>query len=74
MSGGKILVESKDDIKVRLGRSTDDGDAVMMAFWPRSGGWLEAMGVVKCKHCDEPYLLESNPKMCPHCRTPHEEP
>ena len=32
MSGGKIQVESKDDIKKRIGRSTDDGDAVVMAF------------------------------------------
>jgi len=32
-SGGRIMVESKDDIKKRLGRSTDDGDAVVMAFW-----------------------------------------
>jgi hypothetical protein len=32
-SGGKILLESKDDIRKRLGRSTDDGDAVVMAFW-----------------------------------------
>jgi len=33
-SGGKIQIESKDDIKKRLGRSTDDGDAVVMAFFP----------------------------------------
>ncbi|MGI9146922.1 MAG: hypothetical protein ACR2IK_10285 [Chloroflexota bacterium] len=33
MSGGKIQVESKDDIRQRLGRSTDDGDAVTMAFY-----------------------------------------
>ena len=32
VSGGKIEVESKDTIKGRLGRSTDDGDAVAMAF------------------------------------------
>lgn len=32
MSGGKIQIESKDDIKKRLGRSTDDGDAVVMAL------------------------------------------
>lgn len=32
-SGGKILIESKDDIRKRLGRSPDDGDAVVMAFW-----------------------------------------
>ena len=31
MSGGRIQVESKDDIKKRLGRSPDDGDAVVMA-------------------------------------------
>jgi hypothetical protein len=34
MSGGRIQVESKDDIIKRLGRSTDDGDAVVMAYWP----------------------------------------
>jgi hypothetical protein len=34
MSGGKIQVESKEDIKKRIGRSTDDGDAVIQAFWP----------------------------------------
>lgn len=34
-SSGKITVESKKDIRKRLGRSTDDGDAVVMAFFPR---------------------------------------
>lgn len=33
LSGGKIQVESKDDIRKRLGRSTDEGDAVVMAHW-----------------------------------------
>jgi hypothetical protein len=33
MSGGNIQIESKDDIKKRIGRSTDDGDAVIQAFW-----------------------------------------
>lgn len=33
MSGGRYQVESKDDIKKRIGRSTDDGDSVVMAFW-----------------------------------------
>lgn len=32
-SAGRIKVESKEDIKKRLGRSTDRGDAVVMAFW-----------------------------------------
>lgn len=33
LSGGKVQVESKDDIRKRLGRSTDDGDAVVQALW-----------------------------------------
>jgi len=44
MSGGRIQVESKDDIKKRIGRSTDDGDAVVMAYW--DGGNLREIGVV----------------------------
>jgi hypothetical protein len=31
-SGARISVEGKDDIRKRLGRSTDHGDAVVMAF------------------------------------------
>jgi hypothetical protein len=45
-AGGKVLLESKDEIKRRLGRSTDLGDAVVMAFWeetekkpPSLDGW-----------------------------------
>jgi hypothetical protein len=33
VSGGKIQIESKDEIRKRLGRSTDLADAVVMAFW-----------------------------------------
>jgi hypothetical protein len=36
LSGAKIQVESKEDIARRLGRSTDDGDACVIAFWPSS--------------------------------------
>lgn len=32
-SGGVIQIEAKDDIKKRLGRSTDNADAVVQAFW-----------------------------------------
>lgn len=43
---GKIALESKDEIKVRIGRSPDRGDAVALAFIgdgePVAGaGWLE---------------------------------
>jgi hypothetical protein len=34
-SSGNIAVESKDDVVERLGRSPDDGDATVEAFWPR---------------------------------------
>lgn len=34
-AGGRIFVESKDDIRSRLGRSTDAGDALVMALWGR---------------------------------------
>jgi len=40
VSGGKIQIESKDEIRKRLGRSTDDGDAVVMAYWDeRTSTW-----------------------------------
>lgn len=32
-SNGRIQIESKEEIKKRLGRSTDRGDAVVQAFW-----------------------------------------
>lgn len=34
-SGGKLTVESKPEIRKRIGRSTDDADATVMAFWPK---------------------------------------
>lgn len=34
IAGGKIQIESKADIRKRLGRSTDVGDAVVMGFAP----------------------------------------
>lgn len=46
-SGGKIQVEAKDDIKVRIGRSTDYGDAVVMAFFDNNflslQSWTDAL-------------------------------
>lgn len=37
-SRGRIVVESKDDMKKRLGRSPDRGDAVVLAFAPGGTG------------------------------------
>jgi hypothetical protein len=44
LSGGKIAVESKDEIRKRIGRSTDAGDATVQAFWEEgfgAGAWIE---------------------------------
>jgi hypothetical protein len=35
-SSGRIQIESKDDIRKRLGRSTDSGDAVVQAFFDQA--------------------------------------
>lgn len=32
-AGGKIVIESKEDIRKRIGRSPDRGDAVTLCFW-----------------------------------------
>ena len=71
-SGGRIQVESKDDIRKRIGRSTDRGDAVVMAFWHRSSGWSDAYGVVTCEHCERTFMGDLHPDRCPHCRRPRE--
>jgi hypothetical protein len=48
LSGGRIQIESKDDIRKRLGRSTDSGDAVVQAFWSRSrAGSFGGLAVVR---------------------------
>jgi hypothetical protein len=46
LSGGRIQVESKDDIRKRIGRSTDAGDAGVQAFWEEGFGataWIDWM-------------------------------
>ena len=35
MAGGKVVIESKKDVKKRLGRSPDRGDAVVLSTWLR---------------------------------------
>jgi len=38
-SGGRIKVESKEEIRKRIKRSTDCADAVIQAFWKQYSGW-----------------------------------
>lgn len=70
MSGGNIQVEPKDDIKKRIGRSTDDGDATVQAFHGAGGSYLDAYGVARCASCGRGYLAvtDGRPReKCPHC-------
>jgi hypothetical protein len=74
-SDGKIKVESKDDVRKRIGRSTDKGDAVMQATWITAGSFMEAYGLIKCpgEGCGRAFLAEVGGKMrthCPYCRMP----
>jgi len=72
LSGGKIRIESKKDIKKRLGRSTDKGDAVVQAFWTEKGTWHDAYGTITCSGCKRGYLLVANGTRrsnCPFCGT-----
>jgi hypothetical protein len=44
---GKIIVESKDDIRKRLGRSPDDSDALLLAILPPEGSGVPATATVR---------------------------
>jgi len=39
MPGGKIVIESKDEIRKRLNRSPDKGDAVCLVWWASGTGF-----------------------------------
>lgn len=43
---GKVLIESKDEVKKVLGRSTDTGDAVVLAFAPDAPPYKPMIGFV----------------------------
>lgn len=45
-ASGKVKVESKDEIRKRLGRSTDKADAVIQAFWTPEPNLAESHEVV----------------------------
>jgi hypothetical protein len=71
MSGGKLKLESKDDIKERIGRSTDRGDAVVQACFTERGTWSDAYGTRKCAGCARSFVLVINGARrteCPYCR------
>ena len=63
LSGGRVLVEAKADIRKRLGRSTDAADAVVMAFAGRTVGFGAVLD----------YLTETTSD-CPACGSPIYDP
>lgn len=65
VSGGKIQVELKEEIKKRIGRSPDKGDAVIIAMWGSGVSWAEAYGMTECLGCEA--LFPEGAKACPEC-------
>ncbi|MGW1676022.1 LAGLIDADG family homing endonuclease [Saccharopolyspora sp. NPDC002376] len=46
-AGGRLVIEDKDSIRKRLGRSTDSADAVVQAFWQERTPDVDEQGAVK---------------------------
>ena len=74
MSEGKIQAEAKDDVKKRIGRSTDKGDAVVQAFFTVAGSFHEVYGTEMCPNekCGRGFARNFNGKprdRCPYCAT-----
>lgn len=69
---GKVLVEPKDDIRKRLGRSPDDADAVILALLPPSGTGMPAPATARAPQS----LRRSAPvaQEMPVNNTPHAVP
>jgi hypothetical protein len=77
LSGGKMKLESKDDLRKRIGRSTDFGDAVVQAFWTQAGNWHDAYGTAHCEKCRRGFLAVTNGERrtnCPFCRAELPDP
>ena len=80
-SDGKILAEPKEDVRKRIGRSTDKGDSAVMALWAAQGSWLEAYWATgectnpKCGEVFRPDLPDGSMRThCPRCHSKLEEP
>ena len=74
MSEGKIQAEAKDDVKKRIGRSTDKGDAVIQAFFTVSGSFHDVYGTEMCpsEKCGRGFArnVKGKPRgRCPYCNT-----
>jgi hypothetical protein len=71
-SSGRVKVEPKDETKARLGRSPDDADALLLAFYapvvPETDPDF-VHNVVRCERCGDPYPWHPG-GWCWHCRHP----
>jgi hypothetical protein len=71
-SSGRIKVEPKDETKVRLGRSPDDADALLLAFYEPVVPITDparVYGTIKCARCKEEFVWHPH-WCCPHCGHP----
>lgn len=57
LTAGGILIEMKEDVEKRLGRSVDKGDAVVMAWWEAGGSGAIGIGGDKNKEWGLDQLL-----------------
>ena len=75
LSDGKLQIESKDDIRKRIGRSTDRADAVIQALWGYTGSWHDMYGTMMCPNekCGRGFL-KGDRVQCPYCREPLDVP
>jgi hypothetical protein len=76
-SSGRIKVEPKADTRARLGRSPDDADALLLAFY--DPGTLTdpafVYGLWVCAGCGRGFHWTAD-RPCPYCRrpAPHDDP
>jgi len=76
-SGGRVRVEAKDETRGRLGRSPDDADALLLAFYTMDDVTDPAYlyRIWTCKGCEFKSLWEAG-RRCKKCgeRAPFEDP
>jgi hypothetical protein len=66
-SRGRIIIESKEDMKKRGLTSPDLADAIVLAFSaPADQDWNAAYGIVNCLGCGKGFL-EAGRNACPFC-------
>jgi hypothetical protein len=71
-SSGRIKVEPKDETKKRLGRSPDEADALLLAFYDPAVAQPDpdfVYGVCWCARCGQGFVWSPG-RRCPYCGQP----